>query len=36
MSSYISLEARMAELIHQLKQKDAELDQELDESYSSR
>lgn len=31
MSSYSSLEARMAELIHQLKQKDAELDQELDE-----
>src|SRR6476660_2989048 len=31
MSSYSSLEARMTELTHQLKQKDAELDQELDE-----
>jgi uncharacterized phage infection (PIP) family protein YhgE len=31
MSSYSSLEARMAELTRQLKQKDAELDQQLDE-----
>ena len=36
MSSYSSLETRSAELTRQLNQKDAELDEQLDENYGGK